>query len=234
MKKVKNKIKNSIKLPDLSFYEKLPKIEKQRKTHYVLAFPSILIMIVLLLPSITKHSEIIEDNIGDNVIFNTLNINNTFDNKMNLELNYGYKKIDTTIENINTYYKTNINVNNLISSNYVVLNDEKNTICYASVDYKINNKDINVKIADELGTWNIETYGFINNLYNSDKSILENKQIMLAKYNNNDYPKYIMYEYENNIIYYHALYQKDNLYYYVTTNDLIEEEFILFLKEYVI
>lgn len=232
MKKIENKIKNSIKVSNLSFYENLPKIRKERKFNYSLIIASILIMVTILIPSTTKKSPIIEDNINDNIIFNILDINDT--TTMNLELNYSYKKIDTTVENINEYYKININNKNLTSSNYVVLNDDKNTICYASINYKLNNKNINVKISDTLGTWNIETSGFINNLYNGNKSIIDNKQIMLAKYNNNDYPKYIMYEYENDIIYYHALYQKDNLYYYVTTSDLLEEQFILFLKEYII
>lgn len=240
MKKIENKIKNSIELPNLSFFEKLPKIQKQKKHHYVLAFASFLILFTIVIGNMNVNKslseQVLEDNINDNIIFNILNLNNDLANTIDtkLELNYGYKTINTKVQDINTYYKININDNNLISSNYVVYDDIKNTICYANLDYKINNKDISVKIANVLGTWNIETYGFINTLYNSDKSLINNKPIILSKYSDNNYPKYVIYEHENNIIYYYALYEKDNLYYYVTSNSISEEEFITFLKEYIV
>lgn len=43
-----------------------------------------------------------------------------------------------------------------------------------------------------------------------------------------------MYEYENNKDYYYSLYVKDNLYYYVTCNNVDKEDFIKFLKEVIL
>lgn len=233
MKKIERKIKNSIILPDISFYEKLPKIGKKYKYNYKLVLTSTIIIFLVSSFIINNNSEIVINK--DNIIFNEINMNNQTLDKTNIsEINYGYKIIGTKADDINKKYNIKINTKNLISSDYIFYDNEENTICYTSLDYNINNKNINVKISDSLEHWNIETYGYINYLYNSNKSIINNKEIILSKYNDHYYSLYNMYEYDTNIIYYHALYQKDNLYYYITANDLNEEDFIKFIKEYII
>lgn len=236
MKKIENKIKNSIQLPNLSFFEKLPKIEKQNNHHYVLTFASILILFMLVMNNKNFNQTLSETVIQDNIIINILDMkNNTLDKYNNKsELNYSYDTINATIEEINKYYSININQNNLLLSDYVIYNDTKNTICYAQLKYNINDKIIKVKIADSLETWNIETSGLINILNDSEKSVINNKEIVLAKYENNDYPEYYRYEVDYQYDYYHALYKIDNLYYYITSNNMTETEFIEFLKEYIV
>ena len=100
--------------------------------------------------------------------------------------------------------------------------------------YQINNKDIMVHISDNITSWNVDYGGMPNYMQKCGKSIIQNKQIILAK----SYREY--YKFESDIelfsskTSYFALYEKDDLYYFVTTSDISQKEFIQFLKEYII
>lgn len=246
MKKLENKIKNSIKIPNLSFFEKLPKIEKKNKYHYSLALTSILILFTILISNINVNKSLTDQVFDDHIIFNIFDTNNsTANDKLNIsdinettgimtELMYSYISKSTTLEEVNEYYNINMSSNNLVSCTYTTYNNDENTILDFQLEYKKSDKSIIIRVADNFRTWNIRTGGLLNTLEKSAKSIINNKQIVLAKYQNNDYPVYYKFETIKKRDYYHALYKKDNLYYYITSSDIIEEEFISFLKEYII
>lgn len=250
MKKIENKIKNSIELPNLSFFEKLPKIQKQKKHHYVLAFASFLILFTIVIVNMNVNKSLSEQVLEDNIIFNILdmdNSNSVSDNTLNVYesnnkdttsvkelLVHGYNTIPTTLEEANKYYNINMSSNNLVSSVYTTYDNDTNTILDVQLEYKKNDKSIIVRIAEDFRTWNIKTGGLLTILNNSTKSIINNEQMILAKYENNNYPVYYKFCSVKQIDYYHALYKKDNLYYYITGNDMTDEEFIQFLKEYIL
>lgn len=239
MKEIENKIKNSIQINGLYFFDKLPEIKKKTNYKYILALATIVFLFVITTGNMNSKKSILDQNYEDIIIFNQLSdgglLNNKLDSKYQLELMYGYDKKVTTVEEINKYYKLNIKGESFIKNIYTthITNDE--TILGAEVNYTYLEQNIKVQISDNLATWNIETNGFIESLNKKDKSIIDNKQITLAKINGNEPPKYIMYEYinkENYVLY--ALYEKDNLFYYITSSNISSEIFIMFLKEVII
>lgn len=238
-KKIERMIKNSIEIDNLDFFDKLPKLQnnKNYRYKYILCATILIFLFTTIITNINSGTSL-SNEMKDNIIFNMLNIDSKFntnmDQNINAELIYSYELKEANLDNINEYYSIDMTKNNLISSNYVTYNDDQNTILGAELIYNYNNKNIKVNISNNLETWNIQTNGLINILKNSTKSIINNKQIILAKLENNEYPKYIMYEYENNKGYYYSLYVKDNLYYYVTCNNVDKEDFIKFLKEVIL
>lgn len=237
MKKIEKIIKNSIQINDLEFFDKLPKIENKKNYKPVFSLALIVFLFTIIICNIHLPKNL-SNEMNDNIIFNMLNIDSKFntnmDQNINAELIYSYELKEANLDNINKYYSIDMTKNNLISSNYVTYSDDQNTILGAEFIYNYNNKNIKVNISNNLETWNIQTNGLINILNNSAKSIINNKQIILAKLENNEYPKYIMYEYENNKDYYYSLYVKDNLYYYITCNNIDKEDLIEFLKEVIL
>lgn len=237
MKKIEKIIKNSIQINDLEFFDKLPKIENKKNYKPVFSLALIVFLFTIIICNIHLPKNL-SNEMNDNIIFNMLNIDSKFntnmDQNINAELIYSYELKEANLDNINKYYSIDMTKNNLISSNYVTYSDDQNTILGAEFIYNYNNKNIKVNISNNLETWNIQTNGLINILNNSAKSIINNKQIILAKLENNEYPKYIMYEYENDKNYYYSLYIKDNLYYYITCNNVDKEDFIEFLKEVIL
>lgn len=236
MKKIEKKIKNSIQTPNLSFFDQLPKsIVSQKKIGYI--FP-ILATAVFLFTFMIYRNTYENQKLYDNtvILMNNVDILKEENNsKLSFEIQdriWNDKK--TSIEEVNLHYDIHMKKQNLISSIYQTDIKDDTLVIQTILQYQINNKDIMVHISDNITSWNVDYGGMPNYMQKCGKSIIQNKQIILAK----SYREY--YKFESDIelfsskTSYFALYEKDDLYYFVTTSDISQKEFIQFLKEYII